>query len=348
MREESQGHYEMLWDCGYCSTTKLLGITHRYCPNCGAPQDPTRRYYPDDGDKVAAVDHAYAGRDKICPACSNPVGAACTFCGHCGSTLDSAGDVVVRKQQLAQGGRYARDSAEHADAEAKGLGIAGTPARQKGKRGWLIGLLVVAVLIALVYTLCFWKQKTTLEVTGQRWARTIEIEELREVRETAWRDQLPRDAERVSCHREQRGTRQVEDGETCTMKRVDKGDGTFEEIRQCVPKYRSEPEYDDRCSYTARRWQVRDTAKKTGSGVTPAPEWPEVKLERTGSGLGAQREGRRAASHTLELVDKGGSKHSCDVAEATWRRHGVGARLSGETKRVGGTLECDSLAPARK
>ena len=27
--------FEMLWDCSYCSAKKLLGLTHRHCPNCG-------------------------------------------------------------------------------------------------------------------------------------------------------------------------------------------------------------------------------------------------------------------------------------------------------------------------
>ena len=27
--------YEMLWDCGYCGHKKLLGLTHRFCANCG-------------------------------------------------------------------------------------------------------------------------------------------------------------------------------------------------------------------------------------------------------------------------------------------------------------------------
>ena len=43
--------YEMFWDCEYCGSSKLLGITHRHCPNCGAPQDPEKRYFPPDEEK---------------------------------------------------------------------------------------------------------------------------------------------------------------------------------------------------------------------------------------------------------------------------------------------------------
>ena len=47
------GTYQMLWDCKFCGTQKLLGVTHRHCPNCGAAQDPERRYFPAEADMVA-------------------------------------------------------------------------------------------------------------------------------------------------------------------------------------------------------------------------------------------------------------------------------------------------------
>jgi len=55
----------MLWDCEFCGTKKLLGKTHRFCPNCGAQQDPKARYFPSDEEKVAVKDHVYVGVDKI-------------------------------------------------------------------------------------------------------------------------------------------------------------------------------------------------------------------------------------------------------------------------------------------
>src|SRR5688572_28230933 len=38
--------FQMLWDCRFCGTSKLLGLDHRHCPNCGAAQDPEWRYFP--------------------------------------------------------------------------------------------------------------------------------------------------------------------------------------------------------------------------------------------------------------------------------------------------------------
>ena len=63
---DPENRYEMLWDCPCCSTPKLLGITHRHCPNCGAPQDATKRYFPPAGEEVAVENHPFQGKDKVC------------------------------------------------------------------------------------------------------------------------------------------------------------------------------------------------------------------------------------------------------------------------------------------
>lgn len=36
MSESTEGVYEMFWDCAFCGTTALLGVTNRHCPSCGA------------------------------------------------------------------------------------------------------------------------------------------------------------------------------------------------------------------------------------------------------------------------------------------------------------------------
>ena len=37
-RVETDGHYEMLWDCDHCGAKGLLGLSQRFCAECGAPQ----------------------------------------------------------------------------------------------------------------------------------------------------------------------------------------------------------------------------------------------------------------------------------------------------------------------
>ena len=64
--------FEMFWDCKQCGTKKLLGITHRNCPNCGNAQDETNRYFPADGEEIAVTNHQYVGADWDCIYCSTP------------------------------------------------------------------------------------------------------------------------------------------------------------------------------------------------------------------------------------------------------------------------------------
>ena len=71
-RSTDLGTYQMLWDCPYCGTPKLLALDHKHCPACGGAQDPTRRYFPKDDEKIAVEGHVFVGKDKICGACEAP------------------------------------------------------------------------------------------------------------------------------------------------------------------------------------------------------------------------------------------------------------------------------------
>ena len=95
MTEQPDGNvYEMLWNCEFCGAEKLLGKTHRFCPSCGAAQNPDWRYFPSDAEKVAVHDHVYHGVDKVCPACGTAQSANAEHCGRCGSPLEGAEQVI--------------------------------------------------------------------------------------------------------------------------------------------------------------------------------------------------------------------------------------------------------------
>src|SRR5438067_1545971 len=111
--EKLLGTFEMLWDCSFCGATKLLGITHRHCPNCGAEQDQTKRYFPSDADKVAVKEDIYAGTDKVCGSCKAPNGAKAEFCMKCGAPLDEAAAAKKRSEQVVPAGTaFAADDAK--------------------------------------------------------------------------------------------------------------------------------------------------------------------------------------------------------------------------------------------
>jgi hypothetical protein len=336
--------YEMLWDCRYCGTAGLLGLTHRFCPSCGAPQDPDARYFPDDAHKVAVEDHVFVGADRRCPACETPNSAKSEFCRSCGGPLTDAAAVAVRGDQVrdldagaAAGGAWRSDAPD--DAAPK------PPERAKRRAWvpWVVGGLAVGAVLVVVLMLT-WTRTTLVEVTGNSWERSIAVERYGQVRETAWCDSLPADAQVINSVQAQRGTRQVPDGEDCAMRRQDQGDGTFTETMECRPRYRAEPVMDRRCTYLVYRWSRVRNASASGRGFDPPPRWPEPTLARQGLCDGCERLGNRSEHYRVALRElKSGASHQCGLSESRWRSLRPGMRARAEIGALTGALHCGSL-----
>lgn len=352
MAERDLGRYQMLWDCPYCDTQKLLGLTHRHCPSCGAAQDPNRRYFPSDEDKVAVEDHPFTGRDKICPGCGAPSSAAATHCGACGSPLDEARAAALRQTQQAGAGGFQADSASAADKEHKAAAQAAKapPPPPPAKKGWfgkgcLMGVVVVGLALAVLCAVAaLWKKEAALEVTAQTWERTVAIEEYGPKQESAWCDSVPAGADITDRREEKRSTNKVPDGESCTTKRVDNGDGTFSEKEDCQPKYREEPVYDEKCTYTVMKWAEKNKERASGKGSSPAPSWPAVRVDGCAS-VGCTREGARDETYRVELKDDDGDDYECTLGQAAWERFKVGSRWKGEVGVIGDSVDCGALTP---
>jgi hypothetical protein len=326
MTTHDKGTFQMLWDCPSCDTPKLLGLDHRYCPNCGFPQAAEKRYFPAEGEEIAVADHVYHGVDWQCPGCDTPNSAAAQFCGSCGSPREGdAKDVGIKD-----------DTPPPPPPEPP----------KKSKKGCFIfgcgGLLLVALVFAAVAI--FWKKDVALEVTGHSWERSIEIEKFQAVSESDWCDSMPSKAYSVSRSREVRDHKQVADGETCTTKNVDKGDGSFEKVEECKTKYREEPIYDDKCSYKVDKWKTARTAKADGSSLSDTPAWPDVGSLRGGSGLGAERQGSKRETYTVHYREGDGDTHDCAFAESKWKTATVGSTWSAEAGVMFSNLDCDSLS----
>jgi hypothetical protein len=333
-RPDPERTYEMLWDCPACQTPKLLGMTHRFCPHCGSAQDPAKRYFPADDEKVAVQDHRFVGADRLCPACGGPNSAAATFCGGCGSPLDGAKAVTTRPDEVERAdGRFQAQAAPVAQKKA-GPGVG---------RWILIGLVVLALLAAFAW---FWKREAVVEVAGHSWQRSIDIEVFQPVSESAWCDAMPGDAYGISRHREQRSTRSIPDGQVCHTVRHDNGDGTFSENQACETRYREEPVYDDRCDYRVDRWRVARDRVASGQSREPAPFWPEVALRRPGRCLGCDREGARHETYTVHLRREEGKPLSCDLPQAQWQGMAPGSRWQVAVRAMLDKPDCGSLRPA--
>ena len=344
--------YQMLWDCPYCGTKKLLGVDHRHCPSCGATQDPELRYFPSDEDKVAVEDHEFTGADCNCGACGTANSAKAAHCVNCGSSLDDAKAVRKRGDKVSAGefeGETAADA--KADFQAQKTPTPSEPpaGKKRGKLGCAIGCVLLAVVLAVVVVLVavLWKKPTAVEVTGHSWERTIDIEEYRAVSESEWCDDKPSGAYSVSRKNKVRSQKKVEDGEDCVTRKVDKGDGTFTEKKECTPRYREEPVYDEWCSYTVDRWTKDRTASASGSSLADTPAWPSVKLAKTGTCKGCEREGAKQETYTVHFASSSdGKAHECDFGQQQWATYPMGSLWQSKAGVLTGKLDCGALVTA--
>jgi hypothetical protein len=323
--------YQMLWDCAYCGADKLLGLTHRHCPSCGSAQDEEKRYFPAEEDKVAVSDHVFVGADKDCPACSSPMAAAAAHCGNCGSPMDAADQVTLKKDKPERA-RRSEPPPRKKDSKASRFILLGC--------ALLMGMVAVFVLVMIL-----WQKDVALEATARTWERSIVVETKRPTTESKWCDDLPRKAYSVARTRKQRDTRKVADGQTCTTKRRDNGDGTFTEYEDCETKYREEPIYGEWCSYTVDRWKQARKLNEEGDGSQP-PVWPAVTLRKTGDCIGCEREGTRKARYVVTFLNPEGKTYDCDLVEPEWASIQIGSKWTSQTSVIGGSLDCKGLTRA--
>lgn len=324
--------YEMLWDCRFCGKKKLLGLTHRYCPSCGAPQNAEGRYFPSEAEKVLAQDHEYRGADLVCRHCGEANGRAANNCRGCGAPLEGSAELPRRPDQV-------QARAAHAVAPP----AAAAPKKRLGC-GTLAGLgcLSVLALAGVVAALWLTKRDDVLTVSGHTWRREIVIEQLSPVSDSAWCDDVPAGAMGIRRAREVRSHKRVQDGENCVTRKVDRGNGTFVEEQQCTPRYREEDVYDDKCTFTVNKWHpVRSVVTSGASGSTPA--WGEISLARSGDCDGCERTGERKESYVLELISAQGDRQTCDFDPVKWASFQDGSRWTGRVRVLGGSLDCASL-----
>jgi len=312
--------YEMQWDCKFCGTKKLLGKTHRFCPNCGAQQDPTWRYFPSDAEKVAVQDHVYVGADIICKACQTLNSGKAEFCGNCGAPLSDA----ARAAQGASRTKVDGQTLEAEDLKQRQLGsqvpaLAAKPAAKKGggiNKWVVIGAIVLAVIVGAIFALTR-TTKATAYVTGYKWNRSISVQSLQPVHGKSNCDTMPALAYNVSRNYEQVDTKQVADGQTCHTKQIDQGDGTFREEQSCQTKYRSEPVMGYMCTYVTNQWVGASPVTASGD-KTNVPFWPDSKVTNC-STVGCTRESGRDETYTLMFKGDGNRPFECKVAYDLWQ-----------------------------
>lgn len=351
--------YEMLWDCHFCDTKKLLGLTHRFCPTCGAPQDPSWRYYPADADKVKVENHVFTGADCKCPACGTPSSAKAKCCANCGSPLDGSAAVATRQDKVTAANRLFEGETE-ADAkhEKTGGAVHAGPARAAAKAVAVgpsattkliaMGLLgVFVVIIVVVGLVIFWRKDVALTVNGHSWEREVRIETFGPVESSDWRNEIPAGAQVLSCSQQQRGTKKTPDGEDCSLRRIDNGDGTFTEKQECTTRYREEPENAEKCTYRINKWAYSRSETTRGQSLSQMPAWPVVNLAMENmAALGGERAAQRLERYELQFTDQEGKPGTCQLSEVKWRTVTPGSRWKTTASVIGDMVNCEDLKPA--
>lgn len=336
--------YEMLWDCQFCGTTKNLGKTHRFCPNCGAPQSPDSRYYPSDDEKIAVEDHKFVGVDVTCPACNQLNGAANEFCQQCGSPLtEGAKAKTLEGQAKHEGGTFessgSRDVVqEQFDSEMERIGV---KPKEKAKRGGsnikvfaVIGVIIAAI-VAIVGVLNM-TESATVSAAGHEWERTVSVQEYVRVTKSDWESSRPSwdNVSKGSCQRKQRGTKQVPDGETCKTVRKDQGDGTFRESRQCTTKYRSEPVYENWCSWTGNTWEQSYTRMTSGEGLSPSPYYEDISLNCDGQKRVGCERATYSGTYDVNFSGNENRTYTCGFPQNDWENIPIESVWTIEVRKV--------------
>ena len=336
---------EGAWDCPSCGRKGNRGPV-KFCGGCGSPRGPEVKFYlPDDAPEVTdqeALRRARAGPDWICNYCGADNPADNAFCSGCGGSRD---------------GTQRRPVIDHPIAPPPP-----PPASKPTKRGWCgAGCLGLVALIGFFLYLGMPK-KTELTVDGFHWTRTIAVQELRPVTESAWDGEVPGGARILGSSREvhhvnhiqtgtrtrtrtvtervQRGTERVKTGTR------DRGNGYFEDVYEDRPVYENrsheetyeepvyvdEPVYRRRYRYEIEKWLPIRESKAEGSDR--APNWPDPTL-----GSKAREGGRQETYEVLFHDAKGKPAHYKAPNELTWKSFEPGRTYTGKVKNDGEVVE---------
>jgi len=296
MARKSLGFVPLIWVCPSCETQNPGKI--KSCTSCGAPQPDDVEFLLVEEDKFnfikdeALIRMAKAGPDIHCPYCGTRNPSTADLCSNCGGDLRQGG-------KARQTGQPVKTVAEAEKIAAAPPPPTQTSTAKKRRPVWLFAALGIFAIIAciLVIFLVFLKtDEIKGTVTSVQWERTIVIEAYTTVTVSDWWDDVPSDAEILSCKQSYRYTSDTPVAnatEVCgEVYYEDTGTGAGEAVQDCVYEV-----YEDFCEYETQTWVQVDTAVSSGRDLEP--EWPWLNL------TGDQREGARSESYTINFRGDG-------------------------------------------
>ena len=300
MATKQIGYVELEWQCPKCGTRNPG--TQESCSNCGAPQPADVKFEaPLAGELLkdqAKIARAEGGPDIVCGFCGTRNQATAKNCKQCGAELAAgkarqSGDVVAAAPATPSGEINCQSCGASNPVTArtcKNCGAALTRPKTQAAANplpilrasgfrWVAILLGALLLVGLGYLI--YQSSRSTEISGTvreaHWRRMVLIEQLMPVRDQAWADEVPANAEVGQCTEE---VHHIEYEPTANAREVcdppytvDTGTGVGKVVQECHYEV-----YADMCSYTTLQWRQVDSAMLTGSDFAPA--WPTVNLGR--------------------------------------------------------------------
>lgn len=232
--------------------------------------------------------------------------------------------------------------------------------------------IAVAILIAVAFIgmilLITCRKEVEVTVEGHTWTRMIQVETYTKLHDRDWRDEIPGDADIGSCSSEIHHYDRVRDGEDCTWvpesctpgscsescNNVDNGDGSYSvecsrtcsdpvctpAHNDCVTRYRDEPVWEDKCSYTVFRWKRSRGLPSSGHDTNPV--WSSQEIHTcTTRREGCEREGSRDGEYSVTFRFDGKTE-TCSYGESFWHKLEDGKTYKASTN-VFSSLLCSSV-----
>ena len=315
MTKKELGYVELEWTCKRCNT-KNPGM-NRVCTNCGAPISLDDKFeLPDQQELITdkeKLEEAKKGPAIQCPYCNVLNSAGATICIQCGGDIQAglarqAGEVLGAHETGLVPDKPCPFCNQPVKANAQRCPNCGgslvdtaaptaTPAPTKPQKIpiWLIiggitlGVLCCASIIAFIVM----RSKTsdvTASVSDVRWQLSIDIMEKQPVQKSAWSDDVPSQAQAVSCQEKYKETSNLpalNATEVCgTPYVVDQGSGAGEVAQDCEYLV-----YASYCEFTVLDWTAVNTA--VAQGRDNNPQWPITSLQA------GQQEGNRYETYQV-------------------------------------------------
>lgn len=212
---------EGYWDCTYCDTKGIGGLT-KVCPNCGNPQAKNLKFYLKPGAKKylapEIADNYGKGADWVCAFCGSFNRYNATICENCGAgKADSEEDYFGKKVSVTPKEDYMSDyygidekpqspSYEKEDISGKKSSydekddyiISDTKTEEKsllengdffsnikaifGITAGIVGLIAIIMLIISIFT----PKNYSAQISDKTWNRNVTVQELRTLKEDDW------------------------------------------------------------------------------------------------------------------------------------------------------------------